>query len=410
MSKQLLPVADALARILAAATPITELETVPLTRAFGRTLGADVIALRTQPPVDVSAMDGYALRAIDLATPDARVALVGESAAGKSFARALNAGESVRIFTGAAVPQGADCILVQEDAIVEGARIGAAPPPQVARHIRAKGLDFTAGQPGLARGTRLGPAEIALAAAMNHASVKVIRKPRVAIIATGDELVPPGGDPTPDQIVCSNPFAVAAYVEGAGGEAIDLGIVPDDYAALERTIRAARDAKADVLITLGGASVGDRDLVQSALAKEGMNLGFWRIALRPGKPLIHGTLGAMNILGLPGNPVSSIVCSLLFAVPLIRKLCGDLAPDAERGEGAVLGVKLAANDQRMDFMRASSLRDAQGRSVITPFAMQDSSMLSVMAAADCLLLRDPHAPAANAGDPCRIIRLAKGMF
>ena len=410
MSKALLPVADALARILASASSITECETVPLTRAFGRTLAADLVALRTQPPVDVSAMDGYALRAADLATADARVTLVGESAAGQSFARALRPGETVRIFTGAAVPQGADCILVQEDAIVEDTRIGAAPLPQAGRHIRAKGLDFTAGQPGLARGTRLGPAEVALAAAMNHASLRVVRRPRVAIIATGDELVPPGGHPTPDQIVCSNPFAVAAYVEGAGGEPIDLGIVPDDYAALERTIRAARDAKADVLITLGGASVGDRDLVQSALAKEGMNLGFWRIALRPGKPLIHGTLGAMNILGLPGNPVSSIVCSLLFAVPLIRKLCGDPVPDAERGEDAVLGVALAANDQRMDFMRASSWRDAQGRSVVKPFVMQDSSMLSVMAWSDCLLLRDPHAPAAQAGDACRIIRLAKGIF
>ena len=410
MSKALLPVAYALARILASASPITECETVPLTRAFGRTLAADLVALRTQPPIDVSAMDGYALRAADLATADARVTLVGESAAGQSFARALNAGETIRIFTGAAVPYGADSILVQEDAIVEGTRIGAAPAPKAGRHIRAKGLDFTAGQPGLARGTRLGPAEIALAAAMNHASLSVVRRPRVAIIATGDELVPPGGHPTPDQIVCSNPFAVAAYVEGAGGEAVDLGIVPDDYAALERAIRAARDAKADVLITLGGASVGDRDLVQSALAKEGMDLGFWRIALRPGKPLIHGTLGAMTILGLPGNPVSSIVCSLLFAVPLIRKLCGDAAPGAERGEDAVLGVALPANDQRMDFMRASSWRDAQGRSVVKPFAMQDSSMLSVMAQSDCLLLRDPHAPAAQAGDACRIIRLAKGMF
>ena len=406
----LLPVPDALARILGAATPIDEVATVPLARAFGRTLARDLIATRTQPPFDVSAMDGYGLRAADLATPEARVTLVGESAAGRGYAGTVTAGACVRIFTGAPVPPGVDTVLLQEDAIVEGARIGATETPRVGRHIREAGLDFRAGEARLSAGSRLGPAELALAAAMNHAQLPCVRKPRVAILATGDELVTPGETPGPDQIVCSNSFAVAAYVEGAGGEPIDLGIAGDSFAALERGISRAREAKADVLVTLGGASVGDHDLVQSALTKEGMELGFWRIAMRPGKPLIHGALGPMQIMGLPGNPVSSIVCTLTFLIPLIRKLSGDPNAGADASQPAILGADIKANDQRQDFIRAVLTRDQRGRTVATPHALQDSSLLSVFSRSQALLLRRPHAPAAQAGDDCEILRLSRGGF
>jgi len=408
--KNLLPVSEALAKILAAAPPIAETETLPLNAAFGRTLARDLVSTRTQPPFDVSAMDGYALRAADVATLEKRVLLSGESAAGRGFAGEVKPGECVRIFTGAPIPKGADAILIQEDAIVEGAMIGAREAIAEGRHIRVAGVDFRDGEIGLKAGVRLGPAELALAAAMNHATVPVTRRPRVAILATGDELVMPGEIPGPDQIVCSNPFAVAAYVEGAGGEAIDLGIAGDDFSALEQGIARAKNAKADILVTLGGASVGDHDLVQSALTKEGMELGFWRIAMRPGKPLIHGRLGDMHIMGLPGNPVSSIVCSLIFLIPLLRRLSGDANAGADITQPAILGVDMKANDQRQDYLRATLSTDTEGRVVATPHALQDSSLLSVFSRSQALLIRLPHAPAAKAGDACRILRLSSGGF
>ena len=408
--KNLLPVPDALARILGAARTIADIETVPLAKSFGRTLARDLVSTRTQPPFDVSAMDGYALRAIDLAQDDKRVLLIGESAAGRGFAGEVKAGECVRIFTGARVPPGVDTVLIQEDAIAEGAMIGAREAPEFGRHIRAAGVDFREGETGLAAGVRIGPAELGLAAAMNHAELPCVRKPRVAILATGDELVAPGATPGPDQIVCSNPYAVAAYVEGAGGEPIDLGIAGDTFGDLERGISRAKELKADVLVTLGGASVGDHDLVQSALSKEGMQLGFWRIAMRPGKPLIHGALGDMQIMGLPGNPVSSIVCTLIFLIPLVRKLSGDLGAGADESQPAILGADVKANDQRQDFLRATLHTDAQGRIVATPHELQDSSLLSVFSKSQALLLRAPHAPAGRAGDACRVLRLSKGGF
>jgi molybdopterin molybdotransferase len=408
--KNLLSVTDALARILDAARPIADVEDVALSQAFGRTLARDLIATRTQPPFDVSAMDGYALRARDLASPEKRVLLAGESAAGRGFSSAVKPGECVRIFTGAPVPQGVDTILIQEDAIVEGAMIGSREPVRVGKNIRGAGLDFREGEPALKAGSRLGPAELALAAAMNHPRLPVVRRPRVAILATGDELVAPGETPGPDQIVCSNPFAIAAYVEGAGGEPFDLGIAGDDFASLEHGIARAKEMKADVLVTLGGASVGDHDLVQSVLTKEGMQLGFWRIAMRPGKPLIHGALGPMHIMGLPGNPVSSIVCGLIYLIPLVRKLSGDPEPAPDSSEPAILGVDMKANDQRQDFLRATLSRDEHGRTVATPHEIQDSSLLSVFTRSQALLLRPPFAAAAKAGDECRILRLSHGGF
>ncbi len=409
MSDQPLSVEDARMRILAAIATPRPVEMVALADAHGRTLAQDLPALRTQPPMAVSAMDGYAVRAEDLATLPIQLKLIGASAAGHGFAGIVGAGETVRIFTGAPVPEGADAILIQENAKAEGELIAPQQSLPKGRYVRPAGLDFSQGEVLLPAGTRLGPAEIALAAAMNHAALPVAKKPKIAILATGDELVKPGAPIGPDQIVTSNSFAVACYVAQAGGEALDLGIAGDDFAALESGIKAAREAGADVLVTLGGASVGDHDLVKPALAKEGMELGFWRIAMRPGRPLIHGRLGPMAILGLPGNPVSAIVCALLFLIPLVRALCGDPKAGVEESELALLGAPVRANDSRQDYMRASLVPSATGLPVATPFDAQDSSLLRVLAKANCLVLRPPHAPAAEAGAICHVIRLPRGF-
>jgi molybdopterin molybdotransferase len=330
---------------------------------------------------------------------------IGESAAGHGFSGRLGAGEAVRIFTGAPVPDGANAILIQEDARAEAGFIEPLQSVAEGAYVRPKGLDFVEGEVLLLRGTSLGPNEIALAAAMNHAELAVTRRPRIGILATGDELVAPGQSIGADQIVASNSFAIAALVESAGGEPLDLGIAADSFEALETGVRAARDAKADVLVTLGGASVGDHDLVKPALAKEGMELGFWRIAMRPGKPLIHGRLGPMTILGLPGNPVSAIVAGLLFLSPLVRALSGDPKAGDEASEPAVLGDAVSANDGRQDYLRATLAPSATGLPAARPFEAQDSSLLRVLAQAQCLVIRAPYAPAGKAGDPCQIIRL-----
>ena len=405
MSTDLLSVADARARVLAGVGPRGPAERVGLRAAYGRTLAADVPALRLQPPAALSAMDGYAVRAADLAAPGARLRLVGASAAGHGFSGAVGPGETVRIFTGAPLPPGADAVLMQEDAEADGSQVVARISVPADRHVRAAGIDFKPGDTLLKAGRRLGAGEIALAAAMNHADLPVVRQPRVALLATGDELVLPGSPVGPDQIVASNTFAVAAYVESAGGTIIDLGIARDDMSALVAGVEGARAAAADILVTVGGASVGDHDLVKPALAAQGMELGFWRIAMRPGKPLLHGRLGPMSILGLPGNPVSAIVCGLLFLRPLVRAMSGDRAPALDLAEPAVLGASVKANDVRQDFLRATLHRRDDGVLIATPFKAQDSSLLSVLSQAQALLVRAPHAPAAEAGTSCRILRL-----
>jgi molybdopterin molybdotransferase len=402
---KLLSVDEALARVLAGVTRLSGEEEAPLAKALGRTLAKDLASRRTQPPVAVSAMDGYALRAEDLAAPSARLKLVGESAAGHGYGAALGAGETVRIFTGAPVPEGADTILLQEDAIVDAAGVGAASPPPAGRHIRPRGLDFREGDAALFAGTRLGPSELALAAAINHPLLPVARRPRVALIASGDELVPPGAEPGPSQIIACNGYAVAAIAESAGAEVIDLGIFRDDIAELEKGFARAREERADVLVTLGGASVGDHDLLRPALARQGMTLDFWRIAMRPGKPLIHGRLGETRILGLPGNPVAAIVCALVFLAPLIRALQGDPRAGADESEAAVAGAPLKPNKGRRDFMRARLGRDAEGRLVATPEPLQDSSLLTELVRSQALLIREAGAPAVEVGGACRVLRL-----
>ncbi|HUG60646.1 MAG TPA: molybdopterin molybdotransferase MoeA, partial [Methylomirabilota bacterium] len=301
----LTPVPEAQDRLLSDVVPLG-VETVPISEADGRVLAGDLRSLRTQPPFPASAMDGYAVRAADLA-PGVRLAVIGQSAAGHGFAGRVEAGQAVRIFTGAPVPPGADTILIQENATRNGDTVVADGPVETGRHVRAAGLDFAEGEIGLAAGRRLGIREIGLAAAMNHGVLTVYRRPRVAILATGDELVAPGSPVGPDQIVASNGLSLAALVRSVGGEALDLGIAPDRLDVLRARIRDGLDAGADVICLLGGASVGDHDLTRPALEAEGLVLDFWKIAMRPGKPLMFGRIGERRAIGLPGNPVSSLV-------------------------------------------------------------------------------------------------------
>jgi molybdopterin molybdotransferase len=399
-----MPVAEALARVLAEAEPLPA-EAAPLVDACGRVLAGDVTALRTQPPADVSAMDGYAVRAADVAKAPVRLTLIGEVAAGHPFEGAVGPGEAARIFTGGVLPPGADTIVIQENAVREGDTVVIAESASKGRHVRVRGLDFERGSVLLARGHRLTDRDLALAAAMNHPTVPVHRRAKMAVLATGDELVMPGTTPGFGEIVYSNGYATMALARHEGCEVVDLGIVPDRLPETVAGVRRARDIGADILVTSGGASVGDYDLVQKALAAEGLALSFWKVALRPGRPMMHGRLGAMHVLGLPGNPVSSYVCAVLFLVPLMRRLVGrgDIAPTLDV---ARLGCDLPANDERADYLRATLATGPDGMSVATPAAEQDSSMLTRLAGADCLLVRQPHAPAARAGEPCTIIKLA----
>ncbi len=398
----LLPVADALARVLEGAEPLPA-ERVLLAEAEGRVLAEDLAALRTQPPADVSAMDGYAVRAEDVASAPARLKLIGEVAAGRPYAGRVNAGEAARIFTGGVLPVGSDTVVIQDNTSREGDTVNVTTPATRGRNVRVAGLDFRKGDVRLKKGRRLTGRDVSLAAAMNHAAVPVRRRPRVAIVATGDELVPPGTEPGPGQIIYSNVFALAAIARREGAEVIDLGVQPDRLAATIAGVRRARDAGADVLVTVGGASVGEYDLVQPALAAEGVALSFWRIAMRPGKPMMFGALGGMRVLGLPGNPVSAYVCSVLFVAPLIRKLLGRTDIDLRVTNG-VLGRDLPANDEREEYMRATLAR-RDDTWVATPFPLQDSSMLVPLAAADCLVIRPAFAPAAPAGTACEFVKL-----
>jgi molybdopterin molybdotransferase len=400
----LTPVPVALKALLDSVPGPTPAETLPLAQCAGRALAEDVTALRTQPPFANSAMDGYAARAADL-EPGKELRVIGESAAGRGFPGPVGPGETVRIFTGAPIPDGADAILIQEHAEGVGSPvIRVIRPANKGLFIRPAGLDFQSGEILLKAGRRLDSAALGLAAAAGHPTLSVRRKPLVAILATGDELVLPGEPVGPDQIVASNSFALAALIEQAGGVALDLGIARDNHPDLAGKIEAARTAGADVLITLGGASVGEHDLVQAALKAQGMELGFWKIAMRPGKPMMMGRLGGMVALGLPGNPVSSIVCGHLFAMPLVEALLGIADPERDRSEPATLVSDLPANDERQDYLRAT-VEMVDGERRVRPFSKQDSSMLANLSRAEALVIRPVFAQAAKAGDPCRIIRL-----
>ncbi len=401
----MIPVDEALSRILAPLSPLPA-EQVSLTDALGRVLAEDLSARRTQPPRDVSAMDGYALRAADAAEAGATLSLVGEVPAGTYRETPLRAGECVRIFTGAPLPPEADAILIQEDATRsdDGTRVTFSEPARAGRWIRKAGLDFAEGEVLLSAGRRLTARDIGMAAAMNRPWLMVTRRPRVAILATGDEVAMPGDPIGPDQIVSSNGPALAAAIRAAGGEPVQLGIARDNRESLETLAAGAQGA--DLLLTTGGASVGDHDLVAEVLGDIGLEVDFWKIAMRPGKPLIFGRLGATPMLGLPGNPVSTLVCFLVFVHPALRRLSGlrDEAGDDAVAETVALGVPLGENDRRQEYLRARLARGDDGRFVAYPLEKQDSSVLSALAAADCLLVRPPHAPAVDVGEPVEIIR------
>lgn len=397
----LLPVVDALALILKDAA-VTDTETVGLLEAPGRVLAVPLAATLTQPPFDASAMDGYAVRATDVAHIPARLKVIGEAAAGHGFSGSVGLSEAVRIFTGAPVPPGADAIVIQEDTERDGNMVVIKEAAKAKAHIRARGFDFSEGQPLLAAGTRLTTRHITLAAAMGHARLPVRRRPAVAILATGDELVEPGTRPGPDQIVCSNTYGIATMVQAAGGVPRILPIARDTRTEIERSIAMA--AAADILVTIGGASVGDHDLVAPALGARGISLDFWKIAMRPGKPLMFGRDGGQRILGLPGNPVSSLICGRVFLVPLIARLLG--LPDASNETmRARVTVPLEANGIRQHYMRALLETSSEGHLMVRPVHSQDSSLLSPLAAAGALIVRPADSPAIAAGTEIEVLRV-----
>ncbi|MGE5546055.1 MAG: gephyrin-like molybdotransferase Glp [Solirubrobacterales bacterium] len=400
----MISVETALERVLAGLQP-AGLETVPLSQSLGRVLAVDLEARVAHPPVAVSAMDGYAVHGADLAQIPARLFVVGESAAGHPFAGTCGDGGAVRIFTGAAVPHGADTVVMQEDTERDGEFVVIKAPATVGRHIRHAGNDFAVGDCLLHAGIVMGPRQIGLAAAMNIPWVTVRRRPRIAVLSTGDEIAMPGEPLGPAHIVSSNGPALAALIEASGCEAVQLGIARDTRRSLSTMLEAA--AGADLLVTSGGVSVGDYDIVADVMGEHGLKLDFWKIAIRPGKPLMFGRMKDTPVLGLPGNPVSALVTAYLFLLPMMRALQG--LPAEIPTVSAILGADVAANGDRQDYQRASLERRADGALVATPFAKQDSAVLSGLAAAGCLLIRPPHAPAAAAGSPVTVLPLPEGM-
>jgi molybdopterin molybdotransferase len=402
----MIPVAEAIAKVASGVGPLTA-EQVALPEALGRVLAEDVASRLTQPFADVSAMDGYAVRAADVADAPATLTLIGQSAAGHGFAGTLGAGQAVRIFTGAPVPAGADAIVIQEDTEASADRVTVREGAPVGRYVRRAGGDFTKGEVLLKAGRMLSARDIGIAAAMNVPWLMVHRRPRVAVLSTGDEVVMPGDPLGPSQIVSSNSLALAAYVRVLGGEPVNLGIARDSEESLRALAAGARGA--DLLVTIGGASVGDHDLVRKVLGAEGLELSFYTIAMRPGKPLIFGHFNGIPMLGLPGNPVSAGVCSVLFMRPALRVMLGLPAVD-ELPYTALLGRDVGANDRREDYLRASLSRDASGALLATPFDRQDSNLMALFAKADCLVVRPPFAPPARQGEKVRIVPLDMAAY
>jgi len=396
----LLPVEEALARILEGASP-TQVETVGLLEARDRVLAEPIAAKLTQPPFDSSAMDGYAARAEDLARMPVTLAVVGESQAGCRYAGMIAPGEGVRIFTGAPLPEGADTVVIQEDTERAGDQVRVREAPTPGANVRKAGGDFREGETLLATGHRLDASAILLAAAAGHAALPVRRKPRIAILATGDELVEPGTAPGVDQIVSSNPYGLAALIARFGGSPEVLGIAADAREAIEAKIGTA--AGADILVTIGGASVGERDLVRPALEAAGMTLDFWKVAIRPGKPMLFGRMQGTRVLGLPGNPISCLVVARVFVVPLIARLLGRTTPQEERT--ALLAHDLPANGPRQRYMLARLDRKAGEPTRVSALPSQDSARITGLVAANALIVRAPEAPEARAGDSVRVLPL-----
>ena len=395
----MISVAEAYHALLRDVELISETESCALAEAHGRLLAKAVTAVRDQPPFPASAMDGYAVRAGE-AGAGRTLRVVGESKAGQAFHGSLRDGECVRIFTGAPIPLGCDAILIQEDAEDAGdGAIRSRGDLSTGRFVRPRGIDFEAGATLLPTGTPLTPGALTLAASAGYATLSVRRRPIVAVIATGDELVEVGTAPGPDEIFASSVFGVRAILESAGAVVHDCGIAADTCDDLDRALDRARDFEADLVVTLGGASVGDHDLVRPVFAARGVDLSFSKVAMRPGKPLMHGRAGRRHYLGLPGNPVSSLVCTRLFGCAVVAALRGVVRPD--RWLDATLERAMPANDEREEFARGR-LVDPGGM-VVRPVDRQDSSLVTRYAGADVLIHRPPHAPEAPAGEPCRIL-------
>jgi molybdopterin molybdotransferase len=395
----MISVGEATARIIAAFA-LTELETVSIENATGRVLARDVAAKFDQPPAPVSSMDGYAVRAADVASVPVELRVIGSSPAGHPFAGKIATGEAVRIFTGGVVPNGADSIIIQENTESSGERVTVKVAAKLGQHIRAQGLDFKSGDALAKAGQRLTPYMSSLLAAADIARVEVRRKPLVSFVATGDELSRPGETRNPGGIVASSGYGLAALIEAWGAEARDLGILPDNADAIAKIPEQAKGS--DLIVTLGGASVGDHDLVQKALGPKGFALDFWKIAMRPGKPLIFGKLGVTPLLGLPGNPVSTLVCAILFLRPAIATMLG--AESITPLQSAKLIAPLGENDSRQDYLRART-EIREGEVWVQAFAIQDSSMLRPLAQSNALIVRKPHAPALPAGSRVEILPL-----
>jgi molybdopterin molybdotransferase len=399
-------VEEALARLV---EPLTALppEQISLVDGLGRVLAEDVAARRTQPPFAVSAMDGYAVRAEDVTHIPVELRIVAEVPAGAGFGGHVGAGEAVRIFTGAPLPAGTDTIVIQEDTERDGDRVRVLEGAPRGRYVRREGLDFAEGEILVRAGRRLTARDIGLLAAMNRPWLFVHRRPRIGILSTGDEIVMPGDPIGPHQIVSSNSLALAAFGAACGAIPVSVGNAPDDPEALRRIAAATQGV--DLLVTTGGASVGEHDLVRDALGADGLELDFWQIAMRPGKPLMVGRYRGTPMVGLPGNPVSTLVCALLFLKPALDRLSGT-APSGQAMPTARLGVALSRNDRRQDYLRSRLSRTADGRLEVFPFEVQDSSMIRLLATADCLVVRPPHAPAIEAGADVPILRFPGGTM
>ncbi|PCI32315.1 MAG: molybdopterin molybdenumtransferase MoeA [Alphaproteobacteria bacterium] len=401
----LMPVDQAL-EIISQSFSRLETESIALAQALGRTAAEDHHAKLTQPPFDASAMDGYAVRAADVAKCPVDLTVIGEAPAGQSFDGTVQPGTCIRIFTGGPVPKGADTVIMQENTDrLDESTVRIMTGTEQGRNVRPAGNDFTEGQMLIAAGTALTSRHIGMMAAANIAVVTVTRRPRIALLSTGDELVTIGDPVGPNQIISSNTLLLSSLIVENGGEAIDLGIARDTVASLEQKIALLKATdKVDLLITIGGASVGDHDLVQKVLGDHGLTVIFWKIAMRPGKPMIFGDFNALPMIGLPGNPASAYVCAVNFMLPALHIMLGRPTPGAPKSI-ALLAHDLPDNGSRQNYMRAHYQNLADGSRIVTATPRQDSAKLSTLAQSNCLLIRPPHAPKAAAGEPVDILLL-----
>ena len=413
-AKPLMKVDEARTRILAS-MPLMPGEEISIINGLGRITHGDIISRRTQPPLALSSMDGYAVRFSDVQEIPSKLTRVGSAPAGRAYPNALNRNEAVRIFTGGPIPVGADTIVIQENVDAEsendGANLQVNQQPTKGQYIRSAGLDFQMGELGIKAGRKLTARDIGLAAAMNVPWMSVRRRPKVAILATGDEIVRPGDNINPHQIVSSNSYTLAALIKAAGGEPIILGIAPDTIEGIQSFFET--EIGADLIITTGGASVGQHDLIQKALVKDsfgtnGLDIDFWRIAMRPGKPMIFGRISDTPMLGLPGNPVSTMVCGLIFVKPAIKKMLGACVINDNTTKASLL-EPLLENDERQDYVRAINFINEDGRKVVKAFDRQDSSMMKLLTHANCLIVRPPHDHSHIAGEEVEILEFEEGF-